>query len=183
MKRRSLVKHTACGAGLPDPEQVPARRGLRAALPAAALLAALLLLGGCAGLGIKTPSITVADISVLEASVFEQRLAIKLRILNPNKVEIPITGLTFDVDLNGEPFAKGVSNKSVTVPPLSEAVLEVTAVTGFAGIIRQIQGVARGSIDALSYRLKGRLITGSYNLDFDEHGRLEMPKPGPGQGR
>lgn len=147
----------------------------------AAILLAVLL-SGCAGMGIQTPSITVAGIEVIEAGLFEQRLAIKLRVLNPNNVEIPINGLSFEVELNGEPFAKGVSDKAVTVPRMGEAILDVTAVTGVAGIIRQIQGLSRGNIDALSYRIKGRLMTGSsYGLNFDERGRLEMPKTGQGR--
>jgi LEA14-like dessication related protein len=146
----------------------------------AALLLAALLLGGCAGIEIQPPSVTLAGIEVVEASLFEQRLAIKLRVLNPNTIEIPIEGLSFEVEINGEPFAKGVSDKAIKVPRLGEAVLDVTAVTGFAGILRQIQGLARGNIDALSYRIKGRLMTGSssYGLNFDERGMLEMPKAG-----
>ena len=142
------------------------------------ILPAVLLLGACAGMDVQPPSVTLAGIDVIEAGLFEQRLALKLRVLNPNNVEIPISGLSFEVELNGEPFAKGVSNKPVTVPRLGEAVLDVTAVTGFAGLIRQLQGLSRGNIDALSYRIKGRLMTGfSYDMNFDKRGRLEMPKP------
>ena len=148
----------------------------------AVILSAVLLLGACAGMDIQPPSVTLAGIDVIEAGLFEQRLALKLRVLNPNNVEIPISGLSFEVELNGEPFAKGVSNKPVTVPRLGEAVLDVTAVTGFAGLIRQLQGLSRGNIDALSYRIKGRLMTGfAYDMNFDERGRLEMPKPVQGR--
>ena len=94
-----------------------------------AILLAVLLMGGCAGMGIQTPSVTVASIEVIEAGLFEQRLAFKLRVLNPNNVEIPINGLSFEVELNGEPFAKGVSDKAVKVPRMGEAMLDVTAVT------------------------------------------------------
>ncbi len=148
----------------------------------AVILSAVLLLGACAGMDVQPPSVTLAGIDVIEAGLFEQRLALKLRVLNPNNVDIPISGLSFEVELNGEPFAKGVSNKPVTVPRLGEAVLDVTAVTGFAGLIRQIQGLSRGNIDALSYRIKGRLMTGfSYDMNFDERGRLEMSKPVQGR--
>jgi LEA14-like dessication related protein len=148
----------------------------------AVILLAVLLPGGCAVMEIQSPSVTLAGIEVIEAGLFEQRLAFKLRVLNPNNVEIPISGLSFEVELNGEPFAKGVSNKPVTVPRLGEAVLDVTAVTGFAGLIRQIQGLSRGNIDAIAYRIKGRLVTGSsYGMNFDERGKLEMPKPVQGR--
>ena len=150
---------------------------------AAAIWLAVLLLGGCAGMQLQTPSVTLAGIEVIDANLFEQRLALKLRVLNPNTVEIPINGLNFEVELNGEPFAKGVSDRAVIVPRLGEAVLEVTAFSGFAGILRQIQGLSRGNIDAITYRIKGRLMVGTsaYGMDFDERGRLELPKAGQGR--
>lgn len=146
-----------------------------------AILLAALLLGGCAGMRLQPPSVTLAGIEVIEANLFEQRLAFRLRVVNPNDVEIPLEGLRFEVELNGEPFAKGASNKAVKVPRLGEAVLEVNVVTGFAGILRQIQILSRGNVDAIPYRIKGRLMIGSYGMDFDEGGRLEMPKTGAGQ--
>jgi LEA14-like dessication related protein len=147
-----------------------------------ATLFAVLLLGGCFGMGLQPPTVSVAGIEMIEAGLFEQRLAIKLRVLNPNNVEIPINGLSFEVELNGEPFAKGVSDKAIKVPRMGEAVLDVTAVTGLSVLIRQIQGLSRGNIDALSYRIKGRLMTGSsIGLNFDERGKLEMPKTGQGR--
>lgn len=42
------------------------------------------------------------------------------------------------MEINGEHFAKNVINKPVTVPCMGEAVLDVTAMIGFAGIVRQI---------------------------------------------
>lgn len=145
---------------------------------AAAILTAFLLLGGCARMQLQTPSVTLAGIEVVEANLFEQQLGLKLRVLNPNTVEIPINGLNFEVELNGEPFANGVSDKAVVVPRLGEAVLEVRAFSGLVGIVRQIQGLARGNVDVLSYRIKGRLLVGpsSFGMDFDERGKLEMPK-------
>lgn len=160
----------------------PQEKEMRRRMLAAAILLAVLL-GGCSGLDIRQPpSVTLAGIEVIEANLFEQRLALKLRVLNPNNVEIPVNGLSFEVELNGEPFAKGVSDRAVRVPRLGEAVLEVTAVTGLAGILRQLQGLSRGSNDALPYRIKGRLVIGSsLGIDFDERGRLEMPRAGQGR--
>ncbi|MBU2053782.1 MAG: LEA type 2 family protein [Proteobacteria bacterium] len=139
----------------------------------AATLSVVLLLAGCAGMMLQSPSVTLAGMEVLEATLFEQRFAFKLRVQNPNAMEIPITGLSFSVELNNQPFAKGVSDKPVTVPPLGEAVLEVTAVSGLGGILRQIKELRHPNRDSVSYRIKGRLMTGSFgSLDFDENGRL-----------
>jgi len=143
------------------------------------ILLAALLLAGCARLTFEPPSVTLAHMEVVEVSLFEQRFAFKLRVMNPNNREIAITGLTFEVELNNESFAKGVSSKPVTVPRLGEALLEVTAVTALTGFLRQISEVARGTRDAMSYRIKGRLVTDSHGtLNFDERGILDFPKLG-----
>jgi LEA14-like dessication related protein len=118
---------------------------------------------------------------VVEAGLFEQRFAFKLRIQNPNDMAIPITGLSFEVELNGQSFAKGVSDKPVTVPRLGEAILEVKAVSGLASILGQVDEWLHGSRNALTYRIHGRLFTGAVGtLDFDEGGRLDLPAPRPG---
>jgi LEA14-like dessication related protein len=147
----------------------------------AALVCVVLFLGGCAGFMPRPPSVTLAGMQVIEANLFEQRFAFQLRIQNPNDMEIPITGLNFEVELNGQSFAKGVSDKPVTVPRLGEAILEVKAVSSLAGLLRQIDEALRGNRDGVTYRIRGRLFTGAFgNFDFDEGGRLEMPAPRPG---
>jgi LEA14-like dessication related protein len=134
------------------------------------------ILGSCAGIKVQPPYVTIAGIQILEAGLFEQRFTCKLRIQNPNDFEIHVTGVSFEVEINGQPFAKGVSNKSVTVPRLSEELAEVTAVSTLSSILRQIRELGKGEGKALSYRLKGQLATDSLGwLNFDESGTLEAP--------
>ncbi|RTL35344.1 MAG: hypothetical protein EKK49_07530 [Rhodocyclaceae bacterium] len=136
------------------------------------------VLGGCAGLslGLKKPDVKVAGIRLLDAGLFEQRFIVSLRITNPNNAEIPIEGLNFNVDINGQPFAHGVSNQPVVVPRLGEAVLEVTATTGLDKLLRQFGELGRGR-DRVDYRIRGRLVTGNLGgFDFDKSGEVAFPK-------
>jgi LEA14-like dessication related protein len=146
------------------------------------MLSCFLLLGGCAALFLQTPSVTVAGIDVVDAGLFEQRFAFKLRVQNPNDTKIVITGLSFALEINGKPFAKGVSNKGLTIDRLSEGVLEVTAVSNLYGLLTQIKELIDGKNKGLSYRIKGRLLTEAYgDLNFDESGKLEPPQPDTGR--
>lgn len=61
----------------------------------AEILLAALLLCGCTEMEIQSTSVTLACIDVIKATLFEQRLVIKLRVLNSNHMEIPISGLSF----------------------------------------------------------------------------------------
>ena len=152
----------------------PSRRRL-AGLAAAML--GLTALGGCAGLrlGMQKPEVTVANIRLLDGNLLEQRFLLTLRVMNPNTSEIAIEGLTFKVDLNGQPFAKGVGNQPVVIPRLGEAMVDVTATTGLGGLLRQFKAFkGREKVD---YRISGRLVTGNFGgIDFDQTGEVELPK-------
>lgn len=142
------------------------------------LFTVLILGGGCAGLFLKSPSVTLADIKIIDAGLLEQKFAFKLRIQNPNDSEIAITGLSFDVEINGKPFAKGVSNKSITIPRLDEQILEVSAISNLYGLFSQVKEFIYGKNKALTYRIKGRLFTDPFGeLNFDEGGKLELSIP------
>lgn len=152
----------------------PSRRRL-AGLAVAML--GLTALGGCAGLqlGMKKPEVTVANIRLLDGNLLEQRFLLTLRVMNPNTSEIAIEGLTFKVDLNGQPFAKGVGNQPVVIPRLGEAMVEVTATTGLGGLLRQLKAL-KGR-EKVEYRISGRLVTGNFGgIDFDQTGEVELPK-------
>ena len=97
----------------------------------AGLLACLLGLSACAGWGMREPlGVTIADITPLEMSLLEQRYAVKVRLLNPNDAEIAFDGVAFDLEINGKPFAKGVSGRGGVVPRFGEALVDLQVVTG-----------------------------------------------------
>jgi LEA14-like dessication related protein len=145
-----------------------------------AVLAAVLILTGCTALSLDPPSVTLVHLELIEASLFEQRFAVRLRVLNPNNREIAIAGLRFEVEVNNQPFARGVSNRPVTLPPLGEALLDVTAVTGLAGLIRQIDEAIRGGSGDMAYRIKGLLVTDAHvSLPFDTGGKLDLRQLSP----
>lgn len=136
-----------------------------------------LALAGCAAYPTRAPEVSLANIDIVEAGLLEQRFALKLRVLNPNDADIPVTGLAFDIDINGQPFAKGVSNKSVLIPRLGEAVLEVDALSNLGGVLRQIQEFAKGDREGLDYRIRGRLIAGSLgSVPFESRGEVKLPR-------
>jgi LEA14-like dessication related protein len=68
-------------------------------------LSALLVLGACARLGeAEPPQVRLADIRLLEGGLLEQRFRVDLRLGNPNDFDLPLDGLTFELELNDRPF-------------------------------------------------------------------------------
>lgn len=141
------------------------------------------LLGGCAALTTHPPEVTLAGIDIVEMGLLEQRFAMKLRLQNPNDAGITITGLSFQVEVNGQTFAKGVSSQNVTVPRFGEAMLDVDAVSNLASVLRQISEMSKGGREGIDYRIHGRLATGTFgSVPFESRGELRLPRL-PGEPR
>ena len=140
-----------------------------------ALLAAAVI-AGCAGLpsGMQPPSVTIADFDVGNAGLFEQQFNLRLRIQNPNPDEFKVDGLAFDLDINGQPFAKGVGNQPVIVPRYGSGFMTVEAVSTLGGLIRQFGRLIEGN-RLFKYRIKGMLsITAGPRVPFEETGEFDF---------
>lgn len=148
------------------------------------LLAAwlMILLVGCAGLSglSQKPEVTLAGLELAEFKLFEQRFRMKLRILNPNDTELKINGLSFDVDLNGLPFAKGLSDRAVTVPRMGEAVLDVQATSNLGSVLKQLRELRKSGRERVDYRLSGRInVDGFGSIPFERRGEVQIPRADP----
>lgn len=134
-------------------------------------------LNACAAFSVQEPlNVTIADLKPIEVGVLEQRYALKVRLLNPNDVEIAFDGVVFDLEINDTPFAKGVSNQSSVIPRFGEAVIDVQAVSGLQNILRQINELLKGERTSLTYRIKGRLHSGGFGFThFDSSGEIAIP--------
>ncbi len=143
---------------------------------AMALLCAISL-EACAAFGVQEPlSVTIADLKPIEVGVLEQRYALKVRILNPNDVEIAFDGVVFDLEVNDVAFAKGVSNQKSVIPRFGEALIDVQAVSGLQNVLMQINELLKGERTTLTYRIKGRLHTGGFGYTrFDSSGEIALP--------
>ena len=135
-----------------------------------------LTLAACAAIeGTAPPKVRLVDVKLLESGVFEQHMLVDLRIINPNNVDLPLDGLTFELEVNDNVLAEGYSNEAVTVPRLGEARIPVRASTSLLDLVQQF--VALGRSDQLSYRLKGRAyVQGLFSrgVPFDQGGRLDL---------
>lgn len=128
---------------------------------AGVLLATALQLGGCSVGEPVPPQVAVVNLRMLDSTLFEQRFEINFRIGNPNDFALPLDGLTFDLEVNGESFARGFSNQRITIPRLGEGKVSVAASTTLVELLRQMQLLA-GRTD-LTYRLRGFAYVDSLN--------------------
>src|SRR5512137_2869879 len=91
----------------------------------------MFLLAGCAHLlgTADNPRVNIASLTPKDVKLFEQIFVMELRVMNPVDKELVIKGLAFNLEVHGQPFARGVSNESFTVGPFASHVVPVEAVT------------------------------------------------------
>lgn len=149
------------------------------------LLVLLAPLGCATPERVEPPSIDIANLQLASTGLFSQEFVMDLRIGNPNDFAIPLRGLSFKLDVNGLPFAEGLSNNAVTVPRLAYANMEVTGTTNTLSLMRQLMSV--GNNDRIDYRLYGTAhvghVGGNDAVPFERKGSLSLVPPPQGRGQ
>ena len=148
-------------------------------IPAIAILAIGLLLAGCAGLGkpLEPPRVSLADIRVEDFSGFETVFQIQLRVINTNDVDLKVKGIEAELEINGQPFAAGVSNSPAKIPSFGTELVTVTVYSSVINIFKSVYGLHES--EELKYRLNGKLrvagdSTFATTLPFESAGEVTM---------
>ncbi len=142
-------------------------------------IATLALLSACTGIPthFEKPQVNLAGLQIAELGLVEQKFIISLRVTNPNDISLPIDGLNLKLDVNGQPFATGVSNEKVTLPKLGDAVVKINVTTNLSSIWKQIKTLQKDK--PLVYAISGKLFVPLMpgGISFDRKGEL----PGLGE--
>ena len=150
--------------------------------PGSSTLVAVLLaagLGSCMTLSPNSDplNVSVAGVEPLEGEGLELRLAVKVRIQNPNDSPVEYNGVALTLDLNGKKFGSGVSAETGTVPRYGDTVVTIPITVGAFNIARQVLGFATGGdARSVSYAVHGKLEGGLFGTKrFEDKGTFEMP--------
>ncbi|MBW4050349.1 MAG: LEA type 2 family protein [Proteobacteria bacterium] len=141
------------------------------------LLVLAVALSGCALLVPKfqTPKLSIVNVEVLKASVFEQQLRVRMHVENPNARSLPIRGLSYTVYLGGQEFATGVSDAGFVVPALGTADFNMDVDANAAGALFTILDRPRGR--GVDYLMKGKVeLTRGWlrSIPFEERGTFTL---------
>jgi LEA14-like dessication related protein len=137
------------------------------------------LLAGCAGVGkrLEPPRISLAHIQVQEFTGLEAVFQIKLRVFNTNDVDLKVNGIEADLEINGKPFATGVSKSALKIPSFGTELVPVTVYSSVIDIVKGVHGLQKS--EQLKYRLKGKLRVAGDNimsttLPFESEGQVTL---------
>ncbi len=141
------------------------------------LLAALisLLLAACAALPGRDPlRVELVGIEPIEGQGLELRLAVKLRVQNPNEGAIEYDGTALELEVNGKTLATGVSDQRGSVPRYGERVLVVPVSITALNAVRQALAIADGPArESVPFVLRGKLAGGAFGaVRFSQEGSI-----------
>ncbi|CAB3779660.1 hypothetical protein LMG28614_00897 [Paraburkholderia ultramafica] len=141
-----------------------------------------LTLNGCAGLlGADPLRVSVAGIEPIDSQGLEMRFNIKLRVQNPNDSTVSFNGVSLELELNGKPFASGVSDQGGTVQRFGETVVTVPLTVPAFAAVRQAFALADAAQSGqIPYILRGKLASGlTGTTRFTNQGTLSLSPRGP----
>jgi LEA14-like dessication related protein len=147
---------------------------------APALALALMLTAALAGCSVlwthwQNPTLAVVNVQMGHSDLWQQHLQVRMSVHNPNDRELPVQGLSYTLDVNGEECAHGASGASFVVPPRGDAEFDMNVTANAAAALLRI--FAHGNAGPAEYRIRGRVRLSSgllRSVPFDQHGELRL---------
>jgi LEA14-like dessication related protein len=138
---------------------------------------AWLVLAGCATWpGTDPLQVSLAGVESLPGEGMEVRMAVKLRIQNPNDAPVDYDGVALTLELRGLDFASGVSDVQGSVPRFGEAVLVVPVTVSAFAMAKQVYTFAMGDRSKVTYVARGKLAgSGFGGVRFESKGEFDLP--------
>jgi hypothetical protein len=141
------------------------------------IVAAALVLSACAAFSPydEDPAVTVTSFGLApEGTSTGPVFRVGLRVINPNRVELPLVGMSYRVDLQGQRLLTGAANDLPVVPAYGSADFEVDLSPDLIGGLRLIGDLMARPSETFDYRFAARLDVGGWrpNIRIEETGQL-----------
>ncbi|HXY97236.1 MAG TPA: LEA type 2 family protein [Steroidobacteraceae bacterium] len=146
---------------------------------AIATAAAVALLGcGCAlAPRLTTPTLTIVGVQLESSDLLTQHLKVRVHVQNPNPRTLPVKGIEYTLEVDGQPFATGDSAASFVVPALGEAEFDMNMTTNVAGTLVRLLARAPDAPANVPYRLSGKISLSQgwlQSIPFEQHGTFRL---------
>ena len=124
---------------------------------------AALGLSGCATLdkNHESPKVDVVGITKGESDTSAMQFTIQLRIVNPNAETINLSGLYYELSLEGIEIITGTARDLPPIEGYSDAIVSVSSAASLFSSARLVQKLINKPQDLLDYELRVKLGTTS----------------------
>jgi LEA14-like dessication related protein len=137
------------------------------------------MLGGCSLFvpKLETPQLSVVSVELQKSDLWEQRMKVRMRVVNPNDRPIPVKGLTCALEVQGQELAHGVSGASFNVPALGEAEFDMNMTANMAGALIKLLGKGDSLGAEIAYRVTGKISLSEgllRSIPFEDRGKFKL---------
>lgn len=143
------------------------------------LLLPLLLLAACATLSPypERPTVSVTSFTVApESTGLAPRFRVGLNVVNPNRRDLPLVGMSYSVELEGTRILSGATADLPEVPAYGSADFTVDLSPDLLGSARLLGDLMGRQRDRLDYSFNARLDVGGWVPDIrvQQTGQLSL---------
>lgn len=143
-----------------------------------ATVLALLMLGACFSTKLEAPKLTVVNVGMVSADIFSQQFRIRLHVQNPNDRELPIKAIEYELFLQGDSFAEGISDRPFVVPARGEAEFDTVVNTNFMSSVgRLLSKLNTGDAGKVQYTFVGKVHLSKgmlRKIPFSDQGMVDL---------
>ena len=123
-------------------------------------LVLLLAVAACASLApkLETPRLSLLGIQIMSGDMFAQRFRVRVKVENPNDIEVAVDGIEYKILLMGDSFADGTTDHSFVLPARGEAEFDMMVNTNFVSSLgRLVSRMGGGKLENVEYEIAGKL--------------------------
>jgi LEA14-like dessication related protein len=147
-------------------------------LLAAAMLAALLEAGCALAPRLQAPTLSIASVQLTSGTLWEQRLKVRVHVHNPNDRALAVKSVQYTLEVEGQPFASGLSDSSFVVPALGETEFDMSMTINVAGALINLLGRGPDALgQSVAYRLTGKVSLAQgllRSIPFEQNGTFKL---------
>jgi LEA14-like dessication related protein len=125
------------------------------------MAACIAVLAACSTMGSKleAPRLELVGVQMLSTDMFAQRFKVRVKVANPNDLELPVRGLEYTILMMGDSFAEGMSTEAFVLPALGEAEFDMLVTTNFvSSFARLLSRVGGGKLENIDYEITGKIM-------------------------
>jgi len=133
----------------------------------------------CAGLSpnYEKPQVNVTSFTLApESSGIAPRFNIGLQVINPNRTALPLDGMSYSVEVEGNKILSGAEPNLPRIEGYSSADIVIQASPDLLGSARLLNQLLSGQRNQLNYLFKARLDVGTLMpyINIEEKGSFSL---------
>lgn len=136
------------------------------------------LISGCATTGgLIPPDVTLVNVELVDATLFESTFNVEVRITNDNPEPLTLDGAVVKLELDGRKFGRGTSAERVEIPRMGSVVQRLELHLSHVAIATKIRGVIESK--AVNYTMKGYVYVlkpsgGTKRVPIEREGTIDL---------